>query len=869
MNQRLGMWSHFFSTCLALVTTATATTASWKETIFTLRRQEALTQRLSAEALMIIGAGQEAAQLQRQQLRANVATFDAALLALENGNDQILPPIAAAQQVLQDVSSSWLSLNSTLTSVLEGSFSNVTRTVEAVAVQNLEVYNHLVEMSSIYENADIVANGQNATAATDGRVSLFLRQSTLTYKMYKEVLLISHGLMKSTELMETKTLFTSTHRGIIDGALWLNIPKLTELCALRAMTDVTYYLDQLSVLLTQIAADESQAPAVAAELAGDIRVTSFALSDALNGAAGYLLNTGSCTITELTDLDWFNALTTAQDQLFQASQATKLFLQIALQYDVASSKVQLALLADDATLSLGNLLEGNKANGLVAPPSQSLADEVSKVKSLWEPMREEFTKAIFSDVLSVSAVSEVVRLKKLFTDQMESTVSLYVRTALEGGTQIPAYTIDLASRQRTQAQKLATEASIIHLGYSVEENWRLFNQTAANIMETHWMLLEGAPAKEPYPEVNVTTQICIVQQMWQALGIYEKLEQAAEEVARGDRSLTKLANFTSQFDVEMQVAVEWYKAEGSASCDAFSPSIDQWKGLILEIGRFRRLSQEVSSDFALLELNVSTVDVNKSRTSLRTSAKRLRFGSHLPLVPPPLTQRLLDDLSEQMLPALDSLDEAFEEDDVLAVFNHSSEVLLVAEEFLESFFVRGNADAEDAPLRRMNLASRQIALAQKIFADFVLLSRNASIVTSMAETQASFASAHARLRDGGHGIARLSLVRQDLLKQWERIGNAWSAFSEKVSMLPSLLDDRELMLSNAQDALMILISELEVALPMFGIKDEELRGDILWPIIAYSAAVSCMLLCACAAVYAARRFYAEREVAFEHEMGKV
>lgn len=31
---------------------------------------------------------------------------------------------------------------------------------------------------------------------------------------------------------------------------------------------------------------------------------------------------------------------------------------------------------------------------------------------------------------------------------MESTVSLYVRTALEEKTQIPAYTIDLASRQR-------------------------------------------------------------------------------------------------------------------------------------------------------------------------------------------------------------------------------------------------------------------------------------------------------------------------------------------------------------------------------------------------------------------------------------
>ena len=31
----------------------------------------------------------------------------------------------------------------------------------------------------------------------------------------------------------------------------------------------------------------------------------------------------------------------------------------------------------------------------------------------------------------------------------------------------------------------------------------------------------------------------------------------------------------------------------------------------------------------------------------------------------------------------------------------------MAEAFLESFFVGGNADAVDAPLRRMNLASRQ------------------------------------------------------------------------------------------------------------------------------------------------------------------
>ncbi len=34
------------------------------------------------------------------------------------------------------------------------------------------------------------------------------------------------------------------------------------------------------------------------------------------------------------------------------------------------------------------------ANGLVAPPTQSLADEISKVKSLWDAMREDFTKVL-------------------------------------------------------------------------------------------------------------------------------------------------------------------------------------------------------------------------------------------------------------------------------------------------------------------------------------------------------------------------------------------------------------------------------------------------------------------------------------------
>ncbi len=47
----------------------------------------------------------------------------------------------------------------------------------------------------------------------------------------------------------------------------------------------------------------------------------------------------------------------------------------------------------------------------------------------------------------------------------------------------------------------------------------------------------------------------------------EKLEQAAEEVARGDRSLTKLANFTSQFDVE--ILCQYLGSKGCKGFDSF------------------------------------------------------------------------------------------------------------------------------------------------------------------------------------------------------------------------------------------------------------------------------------------------------------
>lgn len=801
---------------------------------------------------------------QRQSLTEDVEQFDAALLALRTGNDEVLPPNEAAEQVLQEVSAAWQSFNATLTALL-GSNYNATTLVPALATQNLVVYDKLDKLSNLYVNAAAVANGPSSGEDNERTLDLLQRQSGLIYKVWKETFLVSHGLSYS-QLLDTKELFTSTHRGIIDGARWLDIAKLSEVCALRAMADVTYYSDQQSHLLLTIAAS-GDAPRVAAQLGRNVSEISKSLSKAMSIATNMFLDP-TCSTPQLTDLEWFHALTNAEDQLLQASKATTLFLQIASNYNVAESKVQLTLLADDATLSLRHLLEGNKATGLVSPPSQELADQIVAVKGIWQSMMDEFTKAIFESSVSISSVSEVVRLTKLFTDGISEAVSLYVQTAISAGTSIPAYTIDLASRQRTKAQNLVKKAIMVNLGYSIQENWAAFNATNALLMETHWMLLEGAAAKAPYPAVNATTDLCIIQQMWTALGVFDQLQAATDRVLRGEKSLSQLATYSEQFDVEMGVAVEWYKSPGSASCDTFIPTLDQWKGMILEVGRIRSLSQELSSAYLLVELNTSTPEaLLEGRGALDISVKRLRFGS--PLVPAPPVQYVLDRLVVDVLPAVDAFHEALEGEDLATIFNQSSAVLHEADDFLETFFVEGGANAVGAPLYRMQLASRQIMLVQSIFRDYVLLSGNATAQTSMTETMANFEAVHRALREGGKGVAKLSLVRQDALKQWDRIGAVWGTFRQQVLVIPGALSDRASMLGSVQATLTSLVAELEVGVQLFGIQDEEMKGEYIWPIIAYSCFVVCMIGCIFAAIYAVKRYYRERAEWSSHAHDKV
>lgn len=259
----------------------------------------------------------------------------------------------------------------------------------------------------------------------------------------------------------------------------------------------------------------------------------------------------------------------------------------------------------------------------------------------------------------------------------------------------------------------------------------------------------------------------------------------------------------------------------------------------------------------------------EGRRSLDVSVRRLRFGSHAPEVPAAPVQHVLDRLVVNLLPAVDAFHEALEGEDLETIFNESSAVLRQVDDFLEIFFVEGAAEAvHSAPLYRMQVASRQIMLVQSIFRDYVLVSGNASAQTSMSETIANFEAVHRALREGGQGVAKLSLVRQDVVKQWDRISAVWGAFRQQLLVIPTL-SDRATVLGSVQETLNSLVAELEVGVQLFGIQDEEMKGEYMWPIIAYSGFVVVMLGCICAAIYTVKRYYRERAEWSAHAHDKV
>ena len=184
----------------------------------------------------------------------------------------------------------------------------------------------------------------------------------------------------------TKSLFETSHDGIIQGVPFAGLPVLDKLCTLHQMTEVSFYYAQIRPYLTGItnADTPSASQAAADEVAEEMCELTDPLFDAMVEAVKLFGDDdGNCDpAASMTQNDWLSYFSTLTEQQLLTQQTSQYFMQIALRIDVKTSKVEITVLTSGASMNLRNLIEGSKMLGIPAPPSQAVVDLLLKASYL-------------------------------------------------------------------------------------------------------------------------------------------------------------------------------------------------------------------------------------------------------------------------------------------------------------------------------------------------------------------------------------------------------------------------------------------------------------------------------------------------------
>eukprot|EP00435_Cladocopium_sp_Y103_P000351 s1337_g1.t1 len=186
---------------------------------------------------------------------------------------------------------------------------------------------------------------------------------------------------------------------------------------------------------------------------------------------------------------------------------------------------------------------------------------------------------------------------------------------------------------------------------------------------------------------------------------------------------------------------------------------------------------EVATEFILFKHGSSP---NSERLDalvleLRSSLRRIMFGSFDPPVAAPPTQSNFDHILQKIEPAMQQLTEAVAGDGDEAVLRNGQDLTTHAESIQEQYLSTALAADPVWPGHRVHLASRLVAIAYEVFQEVVLFSYDlASSETAVQEVIDRFEVAIHQLKDGGPGFAAIMMPeRQDLMDQWVTVHDAW------------------------------------------------------------------------------------------------
>ncbi|CAE7030159.1 unnamed protein product [Symbiodinium natans] len=625
------MWSLLFFVVLARCQ------ADWAETINLAGMQRTLSQMMTKEFLLI-SRGTDVEDNKRK-LSESMASFDSTLNALLVGDSARGILAAPNQQVvtaLENVNAVWVTMEALLRDNVDtvrhadGSLDMIV--LEALSTQNVP----LLDTSNEVVQA-IVDAAKVSGATTNGLVQdIAGRQRTLIQRLAKGILFLAQGVAMTFNMQayrNTKSLFETSHDGIIQGVPFAGLPVLDKLCTLHQMTEVSFYYAQIRPYLTGItnADTPSASQAAADEVAEEMCELTDPLFDAMVEAVKLFGDDdGNCDpAASMTQNDWLSYFSTLTEQQLLTQQTSQYFMQIALRIDVKTSKVEITVLTSGASMNLRNLIEGSKMLGIPAPPSQAVVDLLLKARETWDTLAAEMSQAVHLESISSVTVARVEQLSNYILVDLENVMQLSLSMANVSR----AKAIDLASQQARLSSSMTEYACLISSGREVAENWDNLNATRAAFERNRWTLLEGAPATETGPAVEKMSDVCMVQQMKEATDLFGELELAALAASNGD-----MAALTPLVEVSPR-AVKAFEAvalalQGAGTCRNGTLTAEEWIQRHQQVSELAILSQEVSAEFVILQQGKSPNrrQLDSLLLDIEAIMRRVLFGSFRPPV---------------------------------------------------------------------------------------------------------------------------------------------------------------------------------------------------------------------------------------------
>ncbi|CAE7242807.1 unnamed protein product [Symbiodinium natans] len=502
----MSTWSRWRSAVAALfLVLVPSADCSWGVTIDVAGRQRMLTQRMSKEFLLVsLGLDPEG---NKARMMGSINLFNVSLNALINGNPDL--NIFGAQSDLvrtafQGVVDLWGPFAQLLIDNVDGvrdGFGNVDVAVlDAVAAGNVP----LLVQSNVCVGR-LVDAAKSAGTQTNGLVvDTAGRQRMLIQRMCKESFLIASGVSVSTNvglLKSNENLFATSHEGIILGARWAGVSTLNKMCTLHQMREVSYNFGLFRPLINQILNAQSVAEAlqVALELSPQIAERSGPLFGAMVAAVSlYVNDPGECDPSAtMTEESWSLLLVNMGNAITLAQFAVANFLQISNAVSVQASTVGLIVELNTVSTTMANLIQGNKAENIEAPPTQELVDLLLAANSLWGELEGELNQAVgATSAISLVAVTKVAQASEGLRNTLTNVKDKMMSSVLQLFPEFGAFTVQVAGEQSTMIAQIVTFVNLVFAGSSADSNRIMYNTTRDAFLAGHVDILEGKPAAD-------------------------------------------------------------------------------------------------------------------------------------------------------------------------------------------------------------------------------------------------------------------------------------------------------------------------------------------------------------------------------------